>query len=276
MQNLDSIINALDAAKRISVKGGEYWMARDIQPILGYSSSWDNFQNVIKKARMACESGGESSSNHFHDIVKKVQAGSNAMVPKGDTFLTRYACYLIAMSGDTSKSEIGIAQTYFAVQTRRQEQQDQITNTERRLLLRDRVKKANKSLMSTAKNAGVQKYGVFQDAGYLGLYDMHLTDIKRYKGLDKNEDLLDCAGRTELAANEFRITQTEEKIKRDNINSEVRAIEAHKAVGREVRKTIEKIGGKMPEDLTPEEPIKKLTSRLKKELKDEKISKITN
>lgn len=268
MQNLDSVINDLDATKRTSANGGEYWMARDIQPILGYAASWENFQNVIKKARMACESSGEDSSKHFHDIVKKVQAGSNAMVPKADTFLTRYACYLIAMNGEASKSEIGIAQTYFAVQTRKQEKLDQLTNAERRLLLRERVKNANKSLASTAKNAGVQKYGLFQDAGYLGLYDMHLSDIKRHKGIDKKEDLLDRAGRTELAANEFRITQTEEILKSEMVNSEKHAIDAHLKVGKEVRNTIKKIGGKMPEDLATEEPIKKLTTKLKKQLKE--------
>ena len=137
MNELDSTINALDAAKRISSKGGEYWMARDIQQILGYSI-WDNFYNVIKKARMACESTGIDSSNHFFDTKKKVQAGSGAMVPKVDTFLTRYACYLIAMNGDSTKPEIGTAQTYFAVQTRIQEQQEQLSNAERRLLLKER------------------------------------------------------------------------------------------------------------------------------------------
>lgn len=274
MKNLDSVINDLDSAKRTSPSGGEYWMARDIQPILGYSASWDNFQNVIKKARMACESGGENSSKHFHDTVKKVQAGSNAMVPKGDIFLTRYACYLIAMNGDTSKSEIGIAQTYFAVQARKQEIQDQLTNAERRLFLRERVKNANKSLASTAKNSGVQKYGLFQDAGYRGLYEMGLADIKIKKGLNKKEDLLDRAGRTELAANEFRITQTEEILKKEGITSEVLAIDTHRKVGQEVRNTIRKIGGKMPEDLAPEEPIKKLAAQLRKNLKSKDIPKL--
>ncbi len=250
-------------------------MARDIQQILGYSI-WDNFYNVIKKARMACESTGIDSSNHFFDTKKKVQAGSGAMVPKVDTFLTRYACYLIAMNGDSTKPEIGTAQTYFAVQTRIQEQQEQLSNAERRLLLRERVRNANKSLASTAKSVGVQRYGLFQDAGYLGLYDMHLADIKYRKGLDKKEDLLDRAGRTELAANEFRITQTEEKLKKDGINTETHAINTHLKVGKEVRNAIKEIGGKMPEDLIAEEPIKKLTSRLRKELKDKKIPKLTD
>ena len=275
MNQLDSTIKALDVAKRISTKGGEYWMARDIQQILGYAI-WDNFYNVINKARMACESTGIDSSNHFFDTTKKVQAGSGAMVPKVDTFLTRYACYLIAMNGDPTKPEIGTAQTYFAVQTRMQEQQDQLSDAQRRLYLRERVRKANKSLASTAKSAGVQRYALFQDAGYLGLYDMHLTDIKTRKGLHKGEDLLDRAGRTELAANEFRITQTEEKLKRDNINSEINAINTHRDIGRKVRKTIEEIGGKMPEDLPAEEPIKKLTNRLKKELKNKEVPKLTN
>lgn len=263
---IDSVIKELDSAKRTSQRGGEYWMGREIQRILGYST-WENFQKVIKKARMACASTGVDENDHFRDTTKMVPIGSGAMVPATDCFLTRYACYLIAMNGDSSKSEIGIAQSYFAIQARRQEMQDQLTDAERRLQLRDRVKRANISLMSTAKKAGVQKYAVFQDAGYQGLYDMGLADIKQKKGISPKEHLLDRAGRTELAANEFRITQTEEKIKRENIDTEARAISTHHDVGREVRNVIEKIGGTMPENLPPEEPIKKLTSKKRKELK---------
>lgn len=264
--NLDSIINKLNKAKKISSRGGEYWMGRDIQKILGYSS-WENFQNVIHKACMACESAGEASHNHFHAITKLVMAGSGTMVQRTDWYLTRYACYLIAMNGDSSKSEIGIAQTYFAVQTRKQEIQDQLTDAERRLQLRERVRNANKSLTSTAKRVGVQRYALFQNAGYIGLYDMGLSDIKYKKGIPKNDDLLDRAGRTELAANEFRITQAEDKLIRDRINNERDAIQTHLDVGREVRATINKLGGTMPENLPTEEPIKKLATKLKKNLK---------
>lgn len=263
---IDSVIKELDSAKRVSKRGGEYWMSREIQKILGYSM-WENFQNVIKKARMACMSTGVDENDHFRDTTKMVAIGSGAMVQTTDCFLTRYACYLIAMNGEASKPEIGAAQTYFAIQTHRQEMQDQLTDSERRLQLRDRVRNANKSLMSTAKKAGVQRYAIFQDAGYQGLYEMGLADIKQRKGLFDKDNLLDRAGRTELAANEFRITQTEEKLARDGINTEARAITTHHNVGSEVRNVIKKIGGTMPENLPPEEPIKKLTSKKRKALK---------
>ena len=266
MEKLDSIINALDESKKLTSKGGEYWMGRNIQKILGYSS-WENFQNVINKACMACESTGIDSHNHFHETTKLVKAGSGTMVKKTDYYLTRYACYLIAMNGNTSKPEIGIAQTYFAVQTRRQEISDKITEQERRLQLRDRVRRANVSLSSTAKKAGVQKYAVFHDAGYKGLYEMGLADIKRKKKMPPKEDLLDRAGRTELAANEFRITQAEEKLIRDNVSGEKAAIDTHYEVGKQVRSTIKKLGGRMPENLPPEESIKKLTSKSRKKIK---------
>jgi len=265
----DGVIKELDSAKRLSKRGGEYWMGREIQKILGYLT-WESFQNVIKRARMACASTGLDDNDHFRDTTKVMVVGKGASMQVSDCYLTRYACYLIAMNGETSKPEIGAAQTYFAVQTRRQEIQDQLTDAERRLQLRDRVKNANKSLMSAAKKAGVQRYAIFQDAGYQGLYEMGLTEIKQSKGLSDKENLLDRAGRTELAANEFRITQTEEKLVRDRIDTESRAINTHREVGSEVRNVIKKIGGTMPENLPPEEPIKQLlTSKKRKELKTE-------
>lgn len=262
----DGVMQELDAAKKISRRGGEYWMGRDIQKILGYSN-WVNFKNVIDRARMACQIAGVDDENHFSDVSKKVMAGSGAMVPTNDCFLTRYACYLIAMNGDPSKPEIGAAQTYFAIQTRRQEMQDQLTEPERRIQLRRRVKEANKSLTDAAKNAGVQRYAIFHDAGYQGLYEMGLAEIKKKKGLALKDNLLDRAGRTELAANEFRITQAEEKLIRDKICTESGAIIAHRDVGREVRNVIKKIGGTMPEDLPTEEPIDKLITKTGKNRK---------
>jgi DNA-damage-inducible protein D len=269
-QGFDSIVRQLDASKKLTPKGGEYWMARDLQPILGYGSSWENFQNVINKARMACEGAGINPDDQFHDTMKKVPGGSGAMIPRGDCYLTRYGCYLIAMNGDTSKPEIGIAQTYFAIQARRQEIQDRLTAEERRILLRERVRSGVKNLLDAAKDAGVQKYGLFQDAGYRGLYDMGLTDIKGKKGIPAKEDLLDCAGRAELAMNEFRITQTEEKLRREGVNSERAAINTHLNVGREIRTTVARLGGEMPENLPAEENVKKIESRRKKELGGQK------
>jgi DNA-damage-inducible protein D len=264
--NYDNTINKLEKIKKISKYGGHYWMGRDIQRVLGYDK-WDKFESVIKKAMMACESSGESPNNHFLQTGKMVDIGSGAKRKAKDYFLTRYACYLVSMNGDTNKTEIGFAQTYFAVQTRKQEIEDQLTADQRRILLRARVKNANKSLNSTAKKSGVQRYAIFQDAGYKGLYEMGLAEIKKKKGILEKEHLLDRAGRTELAANEFRITQTEDKLIRDNVNSEKQAINTHREVGEEVRKTINKLGGIKPEDLPPEEPIKKLMSKYKKNRK---------
>jgi DNA-damage-inducible protein D len=264
--NYDIIINKLEQIKKVSKNGGHYWMGREIQQVLGYDK-WDKFENVINKAIMACESSGEYPDKHFLQTGKMVSIGSGAQRSLKDYYLTRYGCYLVAMNGDTGKPEIGYAQTYFAVQTRKQEVQDQLTADQRRILLRERVKDANKSLNSTAKKSGVQKFGVFQDSGYQGLYEMGLADIKKKKGILEKEHLLDRAGRTELAANEFRITQTEDKLIRDNVASEKHAINTHREVGKEVRKTIDKLGGIMPENLPPEEPIKKLMSKYKKKMK---------
>lgn len=262
---LDDVIRELDAAKKVSKRGGEYWMGREIQKILGYST-WESFQNVIRKARMACTSAGVDENDHFRDTTKAMVVGKGATMQVNDCYLTRYACYLIAMNGESSKPEIGTAQTYFAIQAHRQEIQDQLTEQERRLQLRERVKNANKSLACTAKNVGVVRYGIFQDAGYKGLYEMGLADLKKFKKIGEKENLLDRIGRTELAANEFRITQTEEKLKRDRVDTEKDAIETHRNVGSEIRGVIRKIGGTMPEKLPTEEPIKVLESKKSKSL----------
>ena len=264
-EQLDAVMRALEEKRKVTKKGGEYWMARNIQGVLGYSR-WENFENIIDKARLSCESTGAEPLNHFRESTKMVEIGSGAKVPTQDYFLTRYACYLIAMNGDASKSEIATAQAYFAVQTRKQEVQDQLTGEEQRILIRERVRDRNKSLASTAKQAGVQKFALFQAAGYQGLYEMGLGAIKHYQGIGEKEDLLDRAGRTELAANEFRITQTEEKLVRDRINTERQAINTHLEVGQDVRKAIKKIGGTMPENLPAELSIKTLMSRRKKQL----------
>lgn len=254
------LVNTLDALRRIAKNGAEYWMGRDIQPHLGYAT-WENFVSVIERAKMSCDSAGVSSRNHFRDATKEVQIGSGAMAERADCYLSRYACYLIAMNGDPRKAEIAIAQRYFAVQTRLKELADESQSLEKRVELRARVSKAVKALNSAAKSAGVQKYGLFHDAGYRGLYGMGLSAIKARKKIPEKEDLLDHAGRAELAANEFRITQTEQKISREKITGEQHAIATHKVVGEEVRSTIKKIGGTMPEDLPPEPSLKKLTSK---------------
>lgn len=255
----------LETLKKTHSNGSEYWMAREIQPILGYSK-WENFKAVVGKAKMACESTGVDPIDHFLDARKVVPSGSSAEIEREDCFLSRYACYLVAMNGDSRKPEIGTAQTYFAIQTRRQERFDELTEAQKRIELRERVKDHNKQLNIAAKQAGVQtgKFGLFHDAGYRGLYGLGYRDIKRKKNIPDNHALLDYAGRAELASNDFRITQTEEKLKLENIQGQKAATEAHREVGQEVRATIEKIGGTMPEDLTPEIPIKKLEAKQKK------------
>lgn len=256
----------LDRIKRLSTQGGEFWMARDIQPVLGYSE-WRNFVSVIQKGLMACESSGVNPQDHFVNTNKMIVGGKGAKIERVDYYLTRYACYLIAMNGDPSKPEIGMAQTYFAVQARRMESLEALSEDERRLELRKRVRDANKDLNIAAKQAGVQNYALFHDAGYRGLYDMSQKDIKRKKGIPDKQALLDRAGRAELAANEFRITQCEEKIVRDEIQGQQNAMNTHHEVGRMVRNTIQKIGGTMPENLKPAPPIKQLEKKNKNKKK---------
>jgi DNA-damage-inducible protein D len=261
-QDRPLLVNQLEACKRVSPQGVAYWMARDLQPLLGYAT-WEHFANVIEKAKMACESAGADPDYQFREVTKGITAGKGAEVQRADMFLSRYACYLIAMNGDPRKPEIGLAQTYFAVQTRRQEVRDQQHPELRRAEMRLRVKEANRNLNSAAKDAGVQNYGLFHDAGYRGLYGLGLQEIKAHKGIPPKDDLLDRAGRVELAANEFRITQAEDKIRREQVRGEVSAIEAHRAVGKAVRQTIKMLGGTMPEDLPSEASIKRLASKRK-------------
>lgn len=263
---LDLVITALNDRRKIAPNGQEYWMARDLLVVLGYSD-WRNFRAVIDRARMACDSSGVCSDDHFVEFAEMVPIGSGAKVERENWYLSRYACYLIAMNGDPGKPEIATAQTYFAVQARRQEQFDQLTEEEKRLELRERVRVANTCLAGAAKEAGVQNFALFQDAGYRGLYGMGVPEIKAKKRIPPKEKLLDCVGRAELAANEFRITQTEQKINRNRIQGEAEATSTHHEIGREVRETIRRIGGKMPEDLPAEASIKKIEANRKLLLK---------
>jgi DNA-damage-inducible protein D len=253
MDALDSVINTLERVKRMAPNGEDFWMGRDIQSILGYDT-WESFYNVIQKSMMGCESAGFKVIYHFRDTTKMISGGKGAKLQRADCYLTRYACYLVAMNGDSRKAEISTAQSYFAAQTRRQELRDQ----EKRIALRDRVRRGNSVLAGTAINAGVQRMAIFTDAGYRGLYGMGLQEIKSRKKLAKSADLLDRAGHAELAANEFRITQTQQKLERERIQGEALAIATHRSVGAEVRDAINRIGGTMPENLPLEEPIKKV------------------
>ncbi len=251
-----SVLNQLVIAKHKPNEITEYWFARDIQKILGYSK-WSNFQNVIQKAIESCEGTGIDPQYHFAETGKMVNIGRDIQREIEDYYLSRYACYLIAMNGEPSKIEIATAQSYFAIQSTRMEEEDRKASTKDRIEMRSKVKEANKNLFGTAKSAGVKQFAVFNNAGYRGLYGMNLNDVKSKKGIGKDE-LLDRAGHTELAANYFRITQADQKIILDNIDQENAAISAHEEVGKTVRDTIMNIGGEMPENLKPEENIKKL------------------
>ena len=227
-------------------------------------SNWQNFEKVINKAVNSCITSNNMSQNHFIDISKMVSIGSKTQREVSDYKLSRYACYLIAQNGDSRKKVIGLAQTYFAIQTRKQELLEQeynnLTEDEKRFYQRDLTKKGNYSLNQTAKKAGVKNFDKFHNAGYKGLYNGETADdIAKRKGLRYREDILDNMGSEELAANLFRITQTESKLKKDNIIGGNKANNTHYEVGKEVRNTIERLGGTMPEDLpTPEKSLKEL------------------
>ncbi len=259
---LGYIVDQLERSKAIHANGAEIWDARTLYTILGYSD-WTNFKSVIQKAIIACDNSGVFSSNHFREFTDMIEVGKGAKREIENWHLSRYACYLIAMNGASEKPEVATAQTYFAAQTLRSEAEQALTEEKRRILLRDRVKGANKKLGGAAKLAGVrsQNFGIFQDEGYKGLYGgLGVKAIKAKKGIGTNEELLDCIGRAELAANEFRITQTEEKLRIEQIRGEQRAIDTHHEVGRKVRDAIKKIGATMPENLPAEPSIKRLAA----------------
>lgn len=253
-----------ESIKHLDENQVEFWHARELMPLLGYPH-WQKAVDVVVRAQKACINSGQILEDHFNQTVKMVNIGSNTVRQLTDWKLDRYACYLIAQNGDPNKSEIAQAQTYFAIQTRKQEiiEQNQNLADKKRLYIRNKVKEENKNLASTAKRAGVTKFGSFNDAGYLGLYGMKAKDIEEYKGISKGE-LLDRAGSEELAANLFRITQTEAKIRRENIKGQNQASSTHHNVGAKVRQTIKDIGGKMPEQLPPEKHIKELKKGLKR------------
>ena len=262
---IEYVKTALDARMRITPKGFPYWYGRDLMEILGYAR-WENFREVIEKAIQACDSSGKFSVNHFRYMAEMIEAGKGAKKKRENAVLSRYACYLVAMNGDPGLPQVGTAQTYFAVQTRSQEIEQALTDQQRRLLIRNRVKDANKKLVGAAKAAGVTRFPIFHDAGYKGLYGGRgRDDIKRMKGIPAADELLDCIDREELAANEFRITQTEAKLKREAIQGEQRAIDAHYSVGKRVRQAIQEIQGTMPEKLPAVPSIKKLSEKQTKD-----------
>ena len=247
--------------KHIDENGIEYWNARELQVVLNYKE-WRKFENVINKAKMACENTGISIFEHFVGVDKLSKRANNAEVMIKDYKLTRYACYLIAQNGDSRKKVIALAQTYFAVQTRKQEISESeyrlLTEDEKRFYQRDLTRKGNYSLNQTAKKAGVKNFDKFHNSGYKGLYNGETADdIAKRKGLRYREDILDNMGSEELAANLFRITQTESRLKKDNIHTEIEANKTHYNIGKNIREVIAKNGGTMPEELpTPEKSLK--------------------
>lgn len=253
--------------KRQDPDGKEFWSSRELATTLEYSE-YANFEPVITKAQQACFNSGVEVKDHFVQTHEMVEIGSNAKREIKNVMLSRYACYLITQNADPSKKIVAYAQTYFAIQTRRQELGDQELENQHRLRLRNEIKGHNRSLAGTAKEAGViepRDYAIFQNCGYLGLYNgLTKQDIHRRKGLKKGEEILDHMGSTELAANFFRVTQTEERIRKEKILGKDRANEVHRDVGQKVRKAIGDIGGTMPENLPSAENIKKIASKKRK------------
>lgn len=250
--------------------GQEFWYARELQVALEYKQ-WRRFCNVIDKAKTACEGSRNNVSDHFADVGKMVDIGSGAERKIDDIELSRYACYLIVQNGDPRKKVIALGQSYFAVKTRQQElieNYDSLNEDQKRLAIRHEMIEHNKLLVAAAKDAGVETsldYAIFQNYGYMGLYGgMKAKDIKTHKGLKDKENILDYMGYEELAANLFRATQTEAKLKRENIQGKENANQTHYAVGKEVRDTIARLGGTMPEDLpTPDKSIKQIEKEQK-------------
>ena len=252
-----------DSIKYIDEEGNEYWLARELQKVLEYTQ-WRRFENVINKAKIACKSSNIKVNDHFADVGKMVDIGSNTKRITKDFKLTRYACYLIAQNGDSRKEVIAFAQTYFAVQTRKMELLEDkykfLTEEAKRIIMRNKTKEGNKSLNRTAVNSGVKDLARFHNAGYKGLYNGETAnDIAKRKGLRYREDILDNMGSTELAANWFRITQTDDKLLREIPNSESEACDIHYKVGKEVRNSIKRLGGTLPEKLPkPDKSLKEL------------------
>lgn len=271
---IERLIEAFEEAARRDDDGTEFWTARDLARLLQYAD-YRNFLNIVDRAKTACENSGQAVSDHFVDATDMIEVGKGGLREVDDVHLTRYAAYLIAQNADPRKPPVAFAQTYFAIQTRRQEILDEeaaqyvpLSEDQKRVLLREEIKTHNRNLASAAKGAGVIEpldYAIFQTHGYKGLYGgLDRAGIQRLKGLRAKDPILDHMGSTELAANLFRATQTEEKLRRDAVKGKDAANATHFEVGRTVRKAIHEIGGTMPENLPPAENVAKVARRLRK------------
>lgn len=275
-------VSIFESIRKIDENGVEYWSSRDLARVLGYAD-YRNFLAVINKAKEACVNSANEVADHFGDVTEMVTIGSGTVRPIETIKLTRYACYLTVQNADPNKVIVAQAQTYFAIQTRIAEvqQMDEYnqlsTEEEKRLFLREELARHNSLLAEAAKEAGVIEsidYAIFQNYGYQGLYGgLGAKEIHARKGLKKSQKILDHMGSTELAANLFRATQTEEKLRRENIKGKFNANKTHFEVGRKVRQTIKELGGTMPEDLPVAESIKSIESKQKKMLKENKNKK---
>ena len=257
--------HTFESIKHINEDGQEYWLARELQHVLEYAQ-WRNFAEAIERAKLACKNSGFDIEDHFADVSKTIDMPKGAHKDIPDCMLSRYACYIIVMKGDPRKEIIAVGKTYFAVKTRQQElieNYEELTEDQKRLAIRNEMIAHNKSLAEAAQMAGIvdaKDYAIFQNMGYQGLYGgLGAKEIHARKGLKKSQKILDHMGSTELAANLFRATQTDEKIRRENIKGKAKANQTHFEVGAKVRQTIKELGGTMPEDLpTPEKSIKQI------------------
>ena len=267
--NLEVISNSMfENIKHIDENDNEYWLARELMPLLEYRK-WERFSNVIEYAKISCIKSGYNVNDHFPEVGKMISIGKGGKRKVYDYKLSRYACYLIAQNGDSRKEVIALAQTYFAIQTRKQElsekEYNELSEDEKRLYRRNQARKGNFNLNKTAVNSGVKDLARFHNAGYKGLYNGETADdIFKRKKLRYREDILDNMGSEELADNIFRIAQTDAKLKRDNVDNEYTANSVHYEVGKEVRDSIKRLGGTMPENLpTPDKGLKELEKERK-------------
>jgi len=262
-------LSPFERIKRTNDAGNEYWESRDLADVLEYTQ-YRNFERVIEKAKLSCFNSGHRIEDHFADVSKMIEIGKGGRREIKVTLFSRYACYLIIQNADPKKEIVAHGQTYFAIQTRRQELADEAVEDERRVLLREELRLHNVQLAGAARGAGVIQsidYAIFQNHGYMGLYGgLKQEDIHRRKGLKKSQKILDHMGSTELAANLFRATQAEEKLRRDEVKGKDEANRTHREVGSKVRQTIQELGGTMPEDSPVAESIKKIETKQRKRL----------